>query len=300
MSVVGALAGAYAASKAVSGITSSGALHSIATGIGQGLQSAASYSGAAASRANAVSAAAQSAQGAFNQASADTANQIAADRIAEQYAFNAAQAASANQFTADMWQKSADWNEMMWEKSSQFNAEEAQKQRDWQTQMLNTQYQRAIKDMEKAGLNPILAATHGINTGSVGGSAASIGSPTIGGASGYAASGGLVNGISASEGNYTGQMEYMGGMLGLLSAAMSGISSAMGAMSKMGVTQNSDFVKFLGEVLEGDKSSLQKRWNNSKANNAIKDFKNNLANTINPNRWANGDYNPNDKPRLKR
>lgn len=278
----------------------SGALSAIATGIGQGLQSAASYSAGAAARANGVSAAAQSAQGAFNQNSANMANALGTDRIAEQYAFNAAQAAAANDFTARMWQQSADWNEMMWQRSADYNAEQAQIQRDWQERMLNSQYQRAVKDMEKAGLNPILAATHGISTGTVGGSAASIGNASIGGASGYAASGGLMNGISASEGNYTGQMEYMGGMLGLLAAAMSGISSAMGAMNQMGVTQSSDFVKFLGEVLNGDKSSIQQRWNNSKAKNAFKDFKNNLADSINPNRWANGDYNPNDRPRLKR
>lgn len=251
-------------------------LAAIAAGIGQGLKSAASYSASAASRANSVSAAAQSAQGAFNQNSANLANQLATDRINEQYAFNAAQAASANEFTANMWQKSADWNEMMWQKSADWNAEQSQINRDWQERMLNTQYQRAIKDMEKAGLNPILAATHGINTGISGGSAASISNPTISGASGYAASGGLMNGISASEGNYSGQMEYMGGMLGLLAAAMSGISSAMGAMNQMGVTKNSDFLQFLGSVLTGNQSDLRYRYNNSKGGR----FLNNLNNKL--------------------
>ena len=36
----------------------------------------------------------------------------------------------------------------------QFNALEAQKARDWQEYMASTSYQRAIADMEKAGLNP--------------------------------------------------------------------------------------------------------------------------------------------------
>ena len=36
----------------------------------------------------------------------------------------------------------------------QFNALEAQKSRDWQERMASTNYQRAIADMEKAGLNP--------------------------------------------------------------------------------------------------------------------------------------------------
>ena len=42
-----------------------------------------------------------------------------------------------------------------------FNAQEAQKNRDYQTEMSNTAYQRAIKDMSVAGLNPMLAYSQG-------------------------------------------------------------------------------------------------------------------------------------------
>lgn len=206
-----------------------GGLSSIAAGIGQGISNFATHSARAAGAANAVSAAAQSAQGAFNQGSANNANSIAADRIAQQYGFNSASVAAANQFSMDMWQRTAD-----------FNAEEAEKQRKWLERMDNTKYQRAITDMSAAGLNPILAVTGGgISTGTGGGSAASI-SPVTG----QAASGGLLQGVSASEGNYTGQMEYMGGMLGLLSAAIGGISSAMSAMGGMG-----KFGESLGEAI---------------------------------------------------
>lgn len=74
-----------------------------------------------------------------------------------------------------------------------YNSAEAQANREWQEHMSNTAYQRAVEDMKKAGLNPILAFANG-GASTPGGSAG-----TISGASmGLASSSAL--GVSRSSG----------------------------------------------------------------------------------------------------
>jgi hypothetical protein len=53
-----------------------------------------------------------------------------------------------------------------------FNAQQAQLNRDYQTEMSNTAYQRQVKDMEAAGLNPMLAYIKGGGASSPSGSTA--------------------------------------------------------------------------------------------------------------------------------
>lgn len=83
-------------------------------------------------------------------------------------------------------EKANDTNVMLSERSMAFNAEQAQLNRDFSAQqaenqmkfqrrMSNTSYQRAINDMEQAGLNPMLAYSQG-------------GSSTPGGAAGAGSS----------------------------------------------------------------------------------------------------------------
>lgn len=208
-------------------------LNGLAESIGQGLQTFAGSSAAAASRANAVSAQAQENAANFNQASANNANDINTLTMANQYGFNSGAAALANEFTQNSWNQAAEWNEKMFNRQMEFNAEQAQINRDWQERMSNTQYQRAVKDMKAAGINPILAA-NGIQTGVGSGSAASVSAPSMGYANGAQASGGLLGANDASISGYSGQMEYMGGLLGLLSAGINGISSALKSFGGLG------------------------------------------------------------------
>lgn len=183
--------------------------------------------------ANLVSRAAQGAQAQFNGTQAALANQLGTERLAQQYNYNAGQAMLANDFSQSSFNQAMDFNREMMQLQMQYNSDEAQKNREWQERMRATAYQTAVKDMTKAGLNPILAVTGGgISTGGGSGSAASVSSPSMSGMQGSMASGGLLNGEKANISNYTGQLEYMGGIMGLLSTAVAGMSNAFTVMSQ--------------------------------------------------------------------
>ena len=76
-----------------------------------------------------------------------------------------------------------------------YNSAEALANREWQEHMSSTAYQRAVEDMKKAGINPILAFSNG-GASTPGGSAGTISGASMGLASssalGVSRSGGFV------------------------------------------------------------------------------------------------------------
>lgn len=97
---------------------------------------------------------------------------------AQSQSWSATQAQAAREWSAQQAQIAREWQEAMLQKQMDYNALEAEKQRSWEqgnidiaNEMANTVYTRAAKNMQEAGINPILAYTAGL--GGVGSGATS-------------------------------------------------------------------------------------------------------------------------------
>lgn len=139
----------------------------------------------------------------------------------------------------------------------QYNSAEAAANRAWQERMSNTAYQRAVEDMKKAGINPILAYANG-GASTPGGSAGTISAANMGLASSSAASIGLQHGFVPSS--YSSE-----------SWSTSDWYNFAQSFTQAASTQHSSPVKLAKDLeaiaAEGDKfsSKVQRKMNGGKA-----------------------------------
>lgn len=149
-----------------------------------------------------------------------------------------------------------------------FNSTEAMKNREWQEHMSNTAYQRAVEDMKKAGLNPILAFQNG-GASTPGGSAGTISGASMGAPSSSAlgvsrASGFVPNSYSSeswSQSDWYNAAQSWNQMLSSTNMTPLGLQKALSEIGE----ETGDAIK--DGIKAGNKASESRKGNGITAKN---------------------------------
>lgn len=147
-----------------------------------------------------------------------------------------------------------------WRMAATYNSDEAAAQREWLEYMANTVYQRTVKDMRKAGINPILAANMGLGTASVGsGATASMTTPSTYMSNTFADSTSSSEASSKSHGSSWN--ESSAGLTTALTQIAGMFTSALEKMNNGTVVNN--IIDKVANEMTGESNYTQKHYGNS-------------------------------------